>query len=464
MPSISKEWVAEARTLAGISASVTITMLAQLAISAVEILIVARLGIHELAGVALALSIDLLVFLATLGVVTAVTPLAAAARGRGDFERLRRYGQGGLLVGLAVSVPGVLVLLGCRSILVAAMGPGIEADSASAYLAGAAGGLPAWVLYVAVRSLAVATGQVRVTTAVMLAVIPIHAALAPWLVFGGFFLPPLGALGAGLAYAATGHAALMLLAIAIRLCPAGALGASLRSPFVFDRTCCREIVQLGVPFACRIVLREGLLPAAAFVLVPFGAAAVAAHVVATRIVDLCGVFTFGFSDAANARVGHAVGSGNPAHAARSAWVAVQLSTVVGLGAAAMLVLAPTAIVRAVLGDLDPADIEAAAALLPIAACLLVLESVQSAAGGALSGLRDAKGPLLIAILGGWGFGPLGLVLAWLGPDPAAGIWCGLVGGACLTVGLYLHRLRSRLGDCVRTQHAAARPRHEQVVQ
>jgi MATE family multidrug resistance protein len=390
MPSISKAWVAEARTLAGISASVAITMFAQLAISAVETLVVARIGIHELAGVALALSIDLLVFLATLGVVTAVTPLAAAARGRGDFERLRRYGQGGLVVGLATSVPGVVVLLGCRSILVTAMGPGIEADSASAYLAGAACSLPAWVLYVAVRSLAVATGQVRVTTAVMLAVIPIHAALAPWLVFGGLCLPPLGALGAGLAYAVTGYTALVLLAIVVWIRPVGALEASLRSPFIFDRICCQEIIQLGLPFACRIVLREGLLASAAFFLAPFGAAAVAAHLVAARIMDLCGVFTFGFSDAANARVGYAVGSGSQARVAQSAWTAVQLSTITGLGVAAMLVLMPAAIVRAVLGNTDPSNIEAAAALLPIAACLLVLESVQSAAGDALSGLRDAK--------------------------------------------------------------------------
>ena len=110
----------------------------------------------------------------------------------------------------------------------------------------------------------------------------------------------------------------------------------------------------------------------------------AAHAVAARVVDLCGVFTFGFSAAATARVGHAIGSGSPAQASRSAWVAVQLSTIVGLGAAAVLVLAPTAIVGAVLGDADPADIEAAAALLSIAAGLLVLESIQSAAGGALS--------------------------------------------------------------------------------
>jgi MATE family multidrug resistance protein len=288
---ISRIWVAEARALAGIATSVTVTMFAQLVISAIEILVVARLGIAELAGVALALSVSLLVFLAALGVATAVTPLAAAARGRGDLEGVRLYGQGGFLVGLAVSVPGVLVLLVCRELLVATAGPGAEADSASAYLAGAACGLPAWVLYVAARSLAVATGGVRLTTAVMVSVIPIHAVLTPWFVFGGLFLPPLGTFGAGLAYAAAGYAALALLVVIVRMAPAGLFGTAFRRPFAFDRARCGEIVELGVPFACRIVLREGILPASVFLLAPFGTAALAAHAVASRMVDLCGVFT-----------------------------------------------------------------------------------------------------------------------------------------------------------------------------
>jgi MATE family multidrug resistance protein len=439
---LSKGWVAEARTLAGISASVTLTMLAQLAISTVETLIVARLGIAQLAGVALATGTYFLVFLLTLGVVAAVTPLAAAARGRGDTAVVRRYGHAGLLVGLAVSISGILVLLACRSLLAAAMGEGAAAESAAAYLVGAAAGLPSWVVYVAVRSLAVATGGVRVTTAVMLAVIPIHAVLALLLVLGGPLLPPLGVFGAGLAHALAGYTAVMLLALAVRVAPPGNFAAALRMPLVADWGCCREVLELGIPFACRILLREGVLPAGAFLLAPFGAPAVAAHAVASRVVDLCGVFTFGFSDAANARVGHAVGADMPGHVARSAWAAVQLSAGVGMVAAAGMVLAPTAIAGAVLGHAHETDIAAAAALLPFAAALLLLESVQSAAGGALSGLRDAKGPLLIAVVGGWFVSlPLGFSLAFLTPVPAVGLWCGLVGGAVLTAAPYLRRLR-----------------------
>ena len=77
---IPHAWAAEARALGAVSASVTLTMLAQLAMSAVETLAVARLGVRELAGVTLALGVHLLVFLFALGVVTALTPLAAAAR------------------------------------------------------------------------------------------------------------------------------------------------------------------------------------------------------------------------------------------------------------------------------------------------------------------------------------------------------------------------------------------------
>ncbi len=57
MRQIGKAWVAEARTLAGVSLSVTSTMFAQLAISAMETLTVARLGVHVLVGVTLALSV-----------------------------------------------------------------------------------------------------------------------------------------------------------------------------------------------------------------------------------------------------------------------------------------------------------------------------------------------------------------------------------------------------------------------
>ncbi len=311
MCSTDLSWAREARALGGISVAVSITMFAQLAISAVETLIVARLGARALAGVTLALAVYLLLFLFALGIVTAITPIVAGAYGRGDMQELRVSGQQGLWVGLVVSVPTALLLFVCRGIVVRMVGAGAEAESAAAFLAGAAWGLPAWVSYVAVRCLAVATGQARVTTLLMLASVPVHAALTWWLVFGGFGVPACGVAGAGAAYAATAYGALALLAVILCLSPRTAFASVFRYPVVLDPARCAVILRLGLPFACRIVLREGVLPAVAFAVAPFGASAVAAHAVAARIVELTGVFSFGISDAANMRVSYAIGRARP---------------------------------------------------------------------------------------------------------------------------------------------------------
>lgn len=444
MRPFTRDWAAEARALGGISVSVTITMFAQLAISAVETLAVARLGTATLAGVTLALSIYLLIFLFALGVVTAVTPIAAQARGRGDEEGVRLAGQHAIWVGLTFSVPGAVLLLG-GGVALALYGGNAEAKATGDYLVGAAWGLPAWVCYVAVRSFAVATGRISVTTRIMLAAVPLHAGLTWLLVFGGPGLPPLGAFGAGLAYSLVAVLAWGLLIIIVRRSPVDAFSRSLSSPFNWDGRRYREIVRLGLPFACRIVLREGVLPAAAFIAAPFGAAAVAAHAVAARVVDLLGVFSFGFSDAANSRVGLGIGAGK-LHQVRSAgWISVQLSAGVGLLIVALLLAMPMQAASWILGTADPAKIARTAALFPLAACVLFLDGIQSAIGGALSGMRDAKGPLLIAIGGSWGIGlPLGGLLAHVTSFPVQGLWMGLLLGACGTTILYVLRFRQRL--------------------
>ncbi|HVY18415.1 MAG TPA: MATE family efflux transporter [Rhodopila sp.] len=453
MRPFTKEWVTEARALGGISVSVTITMLAQLVISAVETLAVARLGITVLAGVTLALSIYLLIFLFALGVVTAVTPIAAQACGRNDEEGVRLAGQHALWVGLTFSLPGTVFLLG-GAILLRLHGVTSEATATADYLIGAAWGLPAWVCYVAVRSLAVATGRVNVTTAVMLAAVPLHAGLTWWLVFGGLGLPPLGATGAGLAYSLAAVLAWGLLVIIVRASSSDAFSRSLSSPFTWQAQHYQEIVRLGIPFACRIVLREGVLPAAAFIVAPFGASAVAAHAVAARIVDLLGVFSFGFSDAANTRAGVGIGAGNLHQVSSAGWVSVQLSAAVNVPIVILLLSEPARLASWFLGSADHFEIVPAAAVLPVAACVLILEGIQSAIGGALSGMRDAKGPLFIAVLGFWGVGlPVGFLLAHKTAVPALGVWIGLLFGACAATLLHVIRFRRRLR---RLQEAAAR--------
>ena len=153
MDGVAFDWRREAWVLGSVASAVSMAMFAQLAIDAVETAVVARLGAVALAGVTLAVGVHTVVFLFALGVATAVTPLAAHAAGRGDAAAVRRVGQNGLFVALAVATPLAGAML-AAALLLPVREP--ELREATRYIAGTAWGLPGWVAYVAIRSLAIA--------------------------------------------------------------------------------------------------------------------------------------------------------------------------------------------------------------------------------------------------------------------------------------------------------------------
>ena len=145
------------------------------------------------------------------------------------------------------------------------------------------------------------------------------------------------------------------------------------------------------------------------------------------------------------RVGHALGAGRPDGVTGSTNMALQLSLMVGSAVAAIVLLIPSLIASTILGSASPEAFAAVLTLLPAVAAFLLLEIIMSAAGGALGGLRDAKGPLVIVILGAWLVGlPLGSFLASTVTMPALGLWSGLLIGAALTTLLLLLRLQVRI--------------------
>ena len=140
----------------------------------------------------------------------------------------------------------------------------------------------------------------------------------------------------------------------------------------------------------------------------------------------------------------ALGAGAGDRARGVGWLAVGLAALAGIAAAALLLLAPGLVGTALLGTKDAPALRQAVALLPLAALLLVLEGVLAAASGALAGMRDARGPLGIALLGGWVLGlPLGLLLAGRAAMPASGLWAGLAVGWGVAAALTLGRLARR---------------------
>jgi MATE family multidrug resistance protein len=439
----------EAIMMAGLVVNVAATFAAQIAMTVVELFFVARLGVDALAGVSIALTFYVTSFLFCLGIVTAVTPLASAAFGAARKERVKIIGQQGVLIGLLVTIPFAIVLPLIDKVSILFGGETKAGLLAAEYLQGAAPGLPIWVAYVAIRSLAFATGKSSLTTIVMVLAIPVHAGLTYLLTFGGLTFPPLGVFGAGLAYAFTGAFAVTLLAVWGLATASDTFGQTFSAPYRFDLNACHEIMALGLPFSIRIVLREGVMPMVSFLLIPFGTATLAAHAIVARVADLAGAFAFGTNSAVNVRVGHGLGRLSLESVQRSvrvgACIAIMLSMLVG----AAVILNAASIARVFLPTGDIAAVAAVVQLLLPGAMLILVVGIQAPIAGALNGMKDARAPLFMAIASQWLVGiPAGFVLSRVLTAPAVGMWLGLITGELSLTAFYVFRLRA-LVECMR---------------
>jgi len=129
-------------------------------------------------------------------------------------------------------------------------------------------------------------------------------------------------------------------------------------------------------------------------------------------------------------VGHALGRGDRAAAARSGWTALGLGAVAMSAAAVVLLTVPRWIAR--IFTVDAGVIGSAVVLLRVAAFFQLFDGLQVVATGALRGTGDTRMPMLTHLAGYWLIGlPVGAVLCFRYGFGAAGLWAGLSIGLIL---------------------------------
>jgi MATE family multidrug resistance protein len=93
---------------------------------------------------------------------------------------------------------------------------------------------------------------------------------------------------------------------------------------------------------------------------------------------------------------------------------------------------------------DRAVLTLAATLIPIAGLFQVFDGIQVVSMGALRGVGDTRGPMLISLVGFWLVGlPVSVYLGFGAGAGPVGIWWGLVAGLAAVAGLLLVRVRRR---------------------
>jgi len=446
-------WRIELRATIALALPLIGTQLAQISTMTVDVVLLGRLSAEALAAGALGANIVYVLITFTLGVLMAVSPMIAQARGRKlhSVREVRRSVRQGFWAVVAVGVPCMVVIWHTEQILLALGQHPANAAAAAGYARAMLWGFLPAAGFMLLRFFVAALGRPNAGLVVMLLAVVLNAVLAWGLIFGRFGLPALGVVGAGLATSvANGFSFAVLLGFVLvdrRLRRFYILGRLWRT----DWHRLGELFRVGLPIGCILLLEVGLFSAAVQLMGLLGTAEIAAHQIALQCAAIAFMVPLGIGQAATVRVGLAAGARDAAAVKRAGWVALGLGVAFMSTTALLMWIVPQALVGLFL-DLERPEntpvVILAVAFLGLAALFQVFDGVQTIALGALRGLKDTRVPAMLAAAGYWLVGfPTSALLAFRAGMGGVGVWWGLALGLAVVAVLALVRFmrRERLG-------------------
>lgn len=423
--------------------------LLQMAIYAVDVVFVARLGQEALAASSLAVSLSGLLLWAMTGLVGAAAPLIAAELGRRrhSVREVRRTVRMGIWLGVASGLAAMAVCSQGEAIMRWTGQPPALAARSGDFLRLLMWTIVPLVLAGHFRNVVSALGRPGASTVIAGLALAVNALGNYALVFGRLGAPALGLQGSAIASIVTSVAMLAAYAALLGLDPRLRRYRLLGRWWRPEWSQLRTMLAIGLPITATILAEAGLFSGAAFLMGRIGEAELAGHTVALQFAALAFQIPFGVAQAATIRVGYFFGAGDRAGIARAGNVGIAL----GIGFMSLTALAlwsfPAAMVRLYV-DPDRAANAAMVAFaldyMVIAAAFQLFDGAQAVAAGALRGLQDTRVPMVIAVFGYWlpGLGTA-IGLGFFTPLQGLGVWAGLAVGLVVVASLLLLRWRAR---------------------
>ncbi|WP_421979824.1 MATE family efflux transporter [Roseibium sp.] len=421
--------------------------LAQIAINTTDVLMISRLGAVELAASVLAFNFYMLLWFFGMGILQAVIPLAARARGQRRPRDLRRAVRMGFWISVIFCMPVWIILFFTESILLL-----LGQEPELARLAGIYMQVLQWtmlpaLLIMAIRGFLTVMERTQVVLWATIAGAVANAILDYLLIFGHLGFPRLELVGAGFASVLSATTTfLFLLGYALlhpKLRRYNLLGRIWRSdwPVFF------QILRLGTPIGLTIVAEGSLFTASAIMIGWLGTVPLAAHGIALQIASITFMVPVGLSMAAMTRVSLAAGRGDRAGIGRAGWTSLWVTTFFMVCFAIVFWTIPETLIGLYLDFSDPEALEVLAygvSFLLVAALFQLADGGQIIGVNNLRGLGDTAIPLLYALFGYWVVGiSLSLGLGFLAGWGGVGVWLGLAGGLASVALLANYRFARR---------------------
>jgi multidrug resistance protein, MATE family len=447
----SSTWTSELKASLALAWPLIVAQLAQNLLFTTDVVLMGWLGPKYLAAGTLAGAWLMPFQLSGIGIVGAVAPLVAQARGRRDIKAVRRTVRQGFWVAILVATILVPIVLSMQSAYLALGQDPEVVELAQSYMV-----YGFWMLYPAIgmmvlRSFLSAFSATRIILLVTVLGVTVNGLLAYTLIFGHFGFPRLELRGAAIATGAVNlvmFGALLAYALTHRRLKRFHILIRFLKP---DWPRFAEILKVGLPIGLTVAAEVGLFSVAAMLMGRLGTNETAAHAVALQLAATAFMVPLGLGMAATVRVGLAYGQGDREGVRKAGWTAVMLGVGFMACTASLFLAMPHTLVAIFLDSTDPANTDAlalAASYLAIAGLFQLADGAQVVAAHALRGLSDTRTPSLLAIFGYWLVGlPVAYLLGFVFDLRGTGIWLGLATGLAFVAVLLLTRfaLRERLG-------------------
>ncbi len=444
-------WVTEFRATIALAWPLVIAQLAQNMLHTTDVILLGWLGSDYLAAGTLATTFLMPFLVGGVGVVGAVAPLVAQARGSRNIKAVRRIVRQGCWAAIALAAVLVPIVLQIKPIYQA-----LGQDPQATELANQFIQIAAWSLFpalgiIAFRSLLSAFDATRAILVITVMGVLVNALTAYVLIFGHFGFPRLELRGAAIATTLTN--VVMLIAMVTYVVRHRRLKrfhvlARFWKP---DWPRFREIFRIGTPIGLTVVAEVGMFTAAALLMGRLGTDEVAAHAIALQCASIAFMVPLGLGVAATVRVGMAYGRGDVEGIRKAGWTSFMMGTAfMTISCISFLTLGPH-IVQVFLDphvDANVTSLTLAASFLVVAGVFQLVDGAQVVAAHSLRGLSDTKIPMILAIVGYWMVGlPIAYFLGFVAEWRGVGIWIGLASGLAFVAVVLVTRfaLRERIG-------------------
>jgi MATE family multidrug resistance protein len=370
-----------------------------------DTLIAGYYGTQDLAAVAIGSSFYISVIMLLMGTLQSVGPIIAhhvGAKRRADISPAL---QQGLWLALLLSIPGVLILLNPHYLLRLAQVPENVLGGAADYMAAAAMGLPALLLYRTFYEFNNAVGKPRVLMVFSTIVTVVHIPLALVLAHGVMGLPELGGTGCGVSTAIVNW-------LALGCCVAYALWdndyvkyqlfARLHAPSL---RAIGQQMRLGLPMGLSTFIDISSFTLIAILVARLGAETVAGHRVVANFTGLIYMLPLSIALATMVLVGHANGAEDPKRSRLTAKLGLSMAASMGLLIGVVLWFVREPLIG--LSSQDPAVQGVALGLVVYLCMYQFFDGFQTVASYALRGYKVTLVPMIFHTFCFWGIGLCG---------------------------------------------------------